>query len=52
LRAAGVRVERAPPAALEDFITSHAAPCDEPTQTRRGRHSKRGHHHAWLLQRE
>jgi len=52
LRAAGVRVECAPPAAVEDFITSHAAPRDEPTQTRRGRHSKRSRHHAWLLQRE
>ena len=52
LRAAGVRVECAPAAALEDFITSHERPRDEPTQTRRGRHSKRSRHHAWLLQRE
>jgi hypothetical protein len=52
LRAAGVRVERAPPAALEDFITSHESPRDEPAPRQRGRHSKRNRHHAWLLQRE
>ena len=52
LRAAGVRVERAPPAALEDFITSHESPRDEPARRRPGQRSKRNHHHAWLLQRE
>src|SRR3990172_5798875 len=41
LRAAGVRVERAPPAALEDFIASHAAPRDEPELRQKGRYSKR-----------
>ena len=52
LRAAGVNVERAPPAALEDFIASHEAPRDEPTLRQKGRYSKRNREHARMLERE
>ncbi len=52
LRAAGVRVETAPPAALEDFIASHEAPRDEPVLRQKGRYSKRNREHAWLRERE
>jgi hypothetical protein len=52
LRAAGVNVERAPPAALEDFIASHAAPRDEPVLRQKGRTSKRNRAHARMLERE
>ncbi|MBI3703561.1 MAG: hypothetical protein HY244_06895 [Rhizobiales bacterium] len=44
LRAAGVRVERAPEQALEDFIASRAAPPK--------RLSKSQRRHAWMLERE
>jgi hypothetical protein len=52
LRAAGVRVEHAPPAALEDFIASHAAPRAEPVLRQKGRYSKHNREHARLLERE
>ncbi|MBI2713186.1 MAG: hypothetical protein HYX37_01870 [Rhizobiales bacterium] len=50
LRAAGVNVERAPPAALEDFIASHAAPRAEPVLRQKGRYSKRNREHARMLE--
>jgi len=52
LRAAGVNVENAPPAALEDFIASHAPPRDEPALRRRGHRSKSNREHGWLLERD
>jgi hypothetical protein len=48
LRAGGVRVERAPEEALEDFIASRAPP-PEPHRPRRHR-SRRDRAHAWLLE--
>jgi hypothetical protein len=50
LRAAGVIIERAPPAALADFIASRAPPRDEPALRPRGRYSKRNRAHAWMLE--
>ena len=52
LRAAGVRVEHAPPAALEDFIASHAPPREEPVLRQKGRYSKRNREHASMLERD
>jgi hypothetical protein len=52
LRAAGVHVERAPPAALEDFIASHAPPREEPVLRQKGRYSKRNREHARMLERD
>jgi hypothetical protein len=48
LRAAGVRAERAPGEALEDFIRSRAPPPAE--KRRRGRRFTRAEYHAWMLQ--
>ena len=52
LRAAGVNVENAPPAALEDFIASHEASRAEPVLHQKGRYSKRNREHARMLERE
>jgi hypothetical protein len=49
LRAAGVNVERAPSAALADFIASREPPREEPALRRRGHRSKRNRYHAWML---
>jgi hypothetical protein len=51
LRAAGVNIERAPPSALADFVSSRAPPRDEPTLRRRGHRSKRNREHARMLER-
>jgi hypothetical protein len=50
LRAAGVNIERAPPSALKDFISSREPPRDEPALRRRGHRSKRNREHARLLE--
>ncbi|MGZ5865674.1 MAG: hypothetical protein ACXWKC_09840 [Xanthobacteraceae bacterium] len=52
LRAAGVDLVRAPPAALGDFIASHAAVRDEPSLREKGRRSKRNRDHARMMERE
>lgn len=53
LCAAGVDLHRAPRAAVEDFLENRAPPRDEPgLPRRRGRHSKRNDHHAWMLEKE
>jgi hypothetical protein len=52
LRAAGVRVERAPEEALEDFIASRAPPPDVPKQRPRGHRSTRNRDHARMLERD
>jgi hypothetical protein len=50
LRAAGIDVERAPPAAVADVISSHAPPREEPALRRRGHRSKRNREHAKMLE--
>jgi len=52
LRAAGVNVERAPPAAVADFIGSHAPPREETVLRQKDRYSKRTREHARMLERE
>jgi hypothetical protein len=51
LRAAGVNIERAPPAALTDFITSRAPrrEDDDPALRPRGRYSRLNREHARML---
>ena len=48
MRGAGVQPERAPEAALEDFIASRAPPPEKRRRTRRGR-MRSNDYHAWLL---
>ena len=50
LRAGGVSIERAPEAALEDFIASRAPPPERQRPRRRSRRSDRNRAHAWLLE--
>jgi len=50
LRAAGVKLEHAPPSALKDFIASREPPRDEPVLRRRGHRSKRNRDHARMLE--
>jgi hypothetical protein len=50
LRAGGVKIERAPEAALEDFIASRAPPPERQRPRRRGHRSNRTREHAWLLE--
>ena len=52
MRAAGVEPERAPEAALEDFIKSRARRETPLPPRRRGRRFFGDDHHAWLLERE
>ena len=52
MRAAGVEPERAPEAALEDFIKSRARREQPLPPRRRGRRFRGDDHHAWLLERE
>ena len=52
LRNAGVNIERAPQAAVKDFIESHAPPRDYPELRARGKRSRRNREHAWMLERE
>jgi hypothetical protein len=51
LRAAGVKLENAPPSALADFMSSHAPPRDDPALRPRGHRSKRNRDHARMLER-
>ena len=51
MRAAGVTPERAPEAALEDFIESRKPPPEKRRRTRRGR-LRSADYHAWLLEKE
>ena len=51
MRGAGVQPERAPEAALEDFIASRAPPPEKRRRTRRGR-IRGDDYHAWLRERE
>jgi hypothetical protein len=50
LRAAGVKLDRAPEAAVADFITSHLPPREEPSLRPRGRYSKLNREHARMLE--
>ena len=50
LRAAGIKIENAPPSALADFISSHEPPRDEPALRPRGHRSKRNREHARMLE--
>lgn len=56
LRAAGVNLERAPQAAVEDFIASRTPPRllppDDPALRARGHRSRLNREHAWLLGRD
>ena len=49
LRAAGVKLQDAPPSAVADFVSSHAPPRDEPTLRPRDHRSKRNRDHAQML---
>ncbi|HYI87882.1 MAG TPA: hypothetical protein VEX61_12375 [Burkholderiales bacterium] len=51
MRSAGVRPERAPEDALEDFIASRAPPPEKRRRTRKGR-IRSDDYHAWLQRRE
>jgi hypothetical protein len=50
LRAAGMKLEHAPPSALKDFIASREPPRDYPELRTRGRRSKRNREHARMLE--
>jgi hypothetical protein len=56
LRASGVNIERAPQAAVEDFIESRTPPKllprNDPALRARGHRSRRNREHAWLLGRD
>ena len=52
LRAAGVKLERAPREALAEFIASRESPRDFPELRPRGRRSKRNRDHAKMLERD
>jgi len=56
LRAAGVNLERAPQAAVEDFIASRTPPKllprDDPALRRRGHRSRKNREHEWMLGRD
>jgi transposase-like protein len=56
LRTAGVNLDRAPRAAVEDFIESRTPPKllprDDPALRPRGHRSRRNREHAWLLGRD
>ena len=56
LRASGVNLERAPQAAVEDFIESRTPPKllprNDPALRARGHRSRRNREHAWLLGRD
>lgn len=53
LRAAGVNLERAPQAAVDDFIVSRTPPKllprDDPALRKRGHRSRRNREHEWML---
>ena len=51
MRGAGVKPERAPEAALEDFIASRAPP-PEKRRRRRGSRIRSNDYHAWLLEKD
>jgi hypothetical protein len=51
MRGAGVTPERAPEAALEDFIDSRKPPPEKRRRTRKGR-LRSAEYHAWLLGRD
>jgi len=53
LRAAGIEIDRAPPAAVADFVASCAAPrADDAALRPRGQRSRRNREHARMLERE
>ena len=51
MRAAGVNPERAPEAAMEEFLESRKPPPEKRRRTRKGR-IRSDDYHAWMLERD